>query len=505
MSCYNLLSPLVVDPTERWEGNDGKWSTFAIQAGTPPQRFRVVPAITNQETLLVGPYGCVDIDLNVCGERRGGIFRINESSTWNSTRSFDYKQYFSLGDIVGKGLGVNDRGEYALETVALSWNESTSATLNQTVVATIKTPDYYIGQFGLSPRVSNFTGKLRSQPMFRTPSYLSLLKQNGKIPSLSWGFNPGSYYRTQYYKNSLGSLVLGGYDNSRFVGEPISFKFNRDTGRELVVAIRSMKKIADESGQEPLINSPVLAALDSSRPNLWLPAEDCRLFELAFGLSWNETANMYFINETIHSELLRGNTTVVMTLADDTSSAKTIDLHIPYGSFDLTADLPIVARPRKYFPLKRAANHTQFTIGRAFLQEAYIIADYERQNFSIAQVNWEATSPNLTAIVPLGIAEDNSKVRKIIGVSVGITLGMLSLAAFIGLILRRRNASKKVRISKQSGEVGASMKLEESQLFEVDAGVASATAGELDGQSRVEMSSGSSVIIELPTNPKSRV
>jgi hypothetical protein len=31
-----------------------------------------------------------------------------------------------------------------------------------------------------------------------------------------------------------------------------------------------------------------------------------------------------------------------------------------------------------YFPLKRAANDTQYTLGRTFLQETYMIADYER-------------------------------------------------------------------------------------------------------------------------------
>lgn len=111
-----------------------------------------------------------------------------------------------------------------------------------------------------------------------------------------------------------------------------------------------------------MINESILAALDSSHPNIWLPIEDCRLFELAFSLSWNEAAQMYFINETVHSELLRDNTTVVLTLADSAETTNTIEIHIPYGSFDLTADHPLVPSPRKYFPLKRAANITQVSL-----------------------------------------------------------------------------------------------------------------------------------------------
>jgi len=188
------------------------------------------------------------------------------------------------------------------------------------------------------------------------------LKQNKKIPSLSWGFTPGSYYRKRYYKKALGSLVLGGYDKARLAGESLSFSFYPDTGRELVVAIRDIKKITQNSTGESLINESILAALDSSHPNIWLPIEDCRLFEFAFSLSWNETLQMYFINETVHSKLQRDNTTVVLTLADDQVATKKIDIHIPYGSFDLTADHPLVESPRKYFPLKRAANSTQVSL-----------------------------------------------------------------------------------------------------------------------------------------------
>jgi hypothetical protein len=111
-----------------------------------------------------------------------------------------------------------------------------------------------------------------------------------------------------------------------------------------------------------LINGSILAAIDSSHPNIWLPIEDCQLFKLAFDLSWNETAQMYFTNETTHSQLLRDNTTIVVTLADSRVANKTIDIHIPYGSFDLTADHPLVPSPRKYFPLKRAANYTQVSL-----------------------------------------------------------------------------------------------------------------------------------------------
>ena len=82
--------------------------------------MRVLPAITNQETWLVGPIGCTDIDPKDCGQRRGGLFYLNDSLTWNSTKSFGYQQYFDLGDTVGTSLGFDDVSSFS---VAMSADE----------------------------------------------------------------------------------------------------------------------------------------------------------------------------------------------------------------------------------------------------------------------------------------------------------------------------------------------------------------------------------------------
>jgi hypothetical protein len=341
------------------------------------------------------------------------------------------------------------------------------------------------------------------------------LKQYKKIPSLSWGYAPGSYYRKRYYKNALGSLVLGGYDKSRFVGEPLSFKFYPDTGRELVVAVRNIRKQAETSTGESLLRGSILAALDSSHPNLWLPEEDCRLFESAFGLLWNETAMMYFINDTAHSRLLEDNPTVVLTLADDMLATNTIDIHIPYGSFDLTADYPLVSGPRKYFPLKRAANDSQvgpnlvlissvnaywqYTIGRAFLQEMYIITDYERQNFSIAQAEWgtASTASDIVEIAAVVAPRDNGRTKKIVGITVGVTLVIVAIASASVMFSRRRTSrQQEVILEKSTRE--CPVEIPSGEMFEADEPVTSPK--ELDScERRVELEA-PDYPVELPAH-----
>jgi hypothetical protein len=46
-------------------------------------------------------------------------------------------------------------GEFGFETVALSYNGR--PILNRTIVASTIAKDYYLGEFGISPRSSNFT------------------------------------------------------------------------------------------------------------------------------------------------------------------------------------------------------------------------------------------------------------------------------------------------------------------------------------------------------------
>lgn len=106
----------------------------------------------------------------------------------------------------------------------------------------------------------------------------------------------------------------------------------------------------------------------------------------------------------------------------------------------------------RYFPLSRAQNdnETQFTLGRAFMQEAYLVADYERYNFTIGPRAFNSNSqPNVIAIQPLsannggggGGGGGGLSGGAIAGVVVGV-IGAVAIAALIAFFLIRRKRSK---------------------------------------------------------------
>ena len=153
-----------------------------------------------------------------------------------------------------------------------------------------------------------------------------------------------------------------------------------------------------------LLSSPILSFIDPGVSHIWLPIEACNTIASVFGLLYDPITTLYLVNETQHSALIAQNASVIFTVATDTTSTNAIDLAFPYASFDLelTTDYPGINSTTRYFPIRRSSNQTQYTLGRTFLQEVYLIADYERSNFSVHQCIFaEDANQDLHTILPL--------------------------------------------------------------------------------------------------------
>ncbi|QSZ37620.1 hypothetical protein DSL72_008719 [Monilinia vaccinii-corymbosi] len=153
---------------------------------------------------------------------------------------------------------------------------------------------------------------------------------------------------------------------------------------------------------------------------------------------------------------------VIFSLANTISGGSTVNIQLPFGAFSLQASYPFVDNTTYYFPFKRAANNTQYTLGRTFLQEAYLIVDYDRGNFSINQCTWiDGATSNVVPIKAPSSGSSNSSndtssspdkpSHKPIstGAIAGIAIGALALV-FIPLtifLIQRHNQHKRGRDS----------------------------------------------------------
>ncbi|KAI9702318.1 MAG: hypothetical protein M1836_000797 [Candelina mexicana] len=407
----------------------------AIRVGTPPQWVEVFISTASRETWVVGTGGCDSSTL--CRDKRGGLFRSNTSSTWHNVGDFD------LG--LDPQLGFGKSGHYGFDTVDLG--DATSVP-NQ-IVSVINTTDYWLGFMGLGIKPTNFTTSTE-------PTLLSTLYEGQKtIPSRSYGYTAGAHYQL---KTVPASLTLGGYDAKRFMPHDTSFELSPN--QDPVVSVNQIDVSATRPpsglGPNPLqllgTAEASLFTIDSSTPFLWLPEAVCRRFEAALGLTYDANLQLYTFegNASRRNDLVNSNLTFTFTLADLPSSTQAINITLPYSAFDLQLTYPYPglnatasSPPTKYFPLRKAANETQYTIGRAFLQEAYLIVDFERNNFSVHQTIFTANAVSTTNLVDIlprnqtsGVVSKSTKSNKSLDTStiIGIVMGIISGLILVTLI-----------------------------------------------------------------------
>ena len=382
---------LSIAPSQYWDGIDGPWSSFPIHVGSGSvsgaQQARVMVSTAATSVWTIGSDGCPPDYVDDCADSRGFLFQPNQSLTWTPNSRFQ------VG--LEMNLGLDTSGSVGFDAVTLGWPGSFSATVPHTAVWNLADSNWWLGVFGLNPRPTNFTNMADPQT-----SFVAALYENGTIPSTTWAYTAGAKYRLN---EVFGSLTLGGYDENRFEQNTVTFPMYEDISRDLSVYLQAIQS-NDTQPSNLLPEESIYLFIDSSVPDIWLPESACEAFEAAFGISYDETWNRYLISSSLREKLLQQNATVTFTLGTSPTDGESVDIAFPYAAFDKTIEYPYIMNPNSsaYFPLRRAANSTQYTLGRTFLQEAYLIADYDSHNFRLSQCSWAAdavASPVIRNIV----------------------------------------------------------------------------------------------------------
>lgn len=121
------------------------------------------------------PNGCVSTDTS-CPTARGGTVDFNSSTTWHQNN------YYRLpNDISVTALFGND-------TLSLGVAGRNGPSLPNQVIAGMADPKYYLGMLGVNQKPLRLANSSQ-------PSYISSLKDQKIIPSLSFGFTAGAPYR----------------------------------------------------------------------------------------------------------------------------------------------------------------------------------------------------------------------------------------------------------------------------------------------------------------------
>ncbi|KAF1960901.1 hypothetical protein CC80DRAFT_266982 [Byssothecium circinans] len=446
--------PYVLPASNEWDGNDGKWSTFLINLGDDEhgrgQNFRVLVSTSSPVTIVPGQSDWCNQE---CSKERGTQlfdnkqtlgFEDKSSYAWNEAGLFNIPlpHWWSMNKTDAK---------WGSENVGLGPSSTTSPILAKQNVLLGQDKNLFMGSLGLS-NVAVISGKDSKSGFL-----VNFAKSAEMIPSVSYGYSAGASYRNGE-SGAAGSVVLGGYDRSRAKLEN-SFSTNMPPNNStLVVGVTSITYQPNQDIHaitESLTanSSGFLATIDSTLPYLWLPDKICDAFIERFQLSYNEKTELYTVNETAHEHNQRQNATVLFKLSKDAlDSNNYTTISLPYAAFDLEASYPIYDNATRYFPIKKSRNGI-FVLGRTFLQESYLIVDYERSNFTIAPAIYtnpmpeqklvpiynKTYTPPAATLTPIPKGDKGLPGGAIAGIVVGIliAIGLAAVGAFFWWKKRR--------------------------------------------------------------------
>ena len=214
--------------------------------------------------------------------------------------------------------------------------------------------------------------------------------QDGAIPSLSYGLHVGSVE-----PNVTGSLVLGGYDSSRCLTDPIVSSFDTVQLRSIALNVSSggHAYLDTDSAYVPDLLRANGTAVNNlpvhprpGVPHLYLPKDTCDAIASHLPVTYSLEFNLYFWDtETqAYNDIVSSPHHLAFTFASDNGDESTIN--VPFALLNLTLTSPIVSTPTQYFPCKPwTPDSTGYTLGNAFLQSAFLAQNWQQNKLFLAQ------------------------------------------------------------------------------------------------------------------------
>lgn len=413
-SCTN--SPFLLNISTKSYGPDGPWQAISIQLGTPPQALDVYPGGV-WESVILAKQVCSMFSSTLCGT--GGLFDPSISYSYDNT-SIEFDRNSQAVPDSGAGMTYTGVKNDVMDTLIFP---STGTAVDAATVSNLSIGLYsslymtypdgsqyppQLGFLALGPRVNQSFNSINASLI------PGAVMEQGRINSNSYGMHVGS----AALKLPL-SLWLGGYDALRLSGPVSTQQVNEQY--QLEIDLYDIG-IGVESGGSPFpytsrqgilsdgitsITGTIPVLINPTSPYLSLPNSTCASITRDLPVTYQAGDGLYFWNTTDprYARITTSFSYLSFTFRLTRSTASTdgnVTINVPFQLLDLTLDAPLISTPSSYFPCQPPLSGQQYSLGRAFLQAAFIGVNWGNQNngeWYLAQ----APGPNIPT-VPSGVS-----------------------------------------------------------------------------------------------------
>ena len=424
VNCQDVPLPVRVSPSSKTYGPDGPWQAITVNFGTPPQKIDLYPGGIFTSTVFTNSI-CDGITAQPCAS--GGMYDPSASSTLDDQSiKYQYDADWTRGAMSQPG-----KGQTVMEHLVFNDRSELVANLSVNLISNLETiyPDgsrypVQVGQLSLGKTINTYnfslvlftsdTGAFQDNQSFDSVPYSvnaslipNYLQDKQFIPSSSYGLHIGSAAL-----NLPLSLWLGGYDSSRAIGTVSSQPLNAggifisdlldigidvDHGASPFSYTKRQGILAERNSS---ITTSIPVAMNPGAPYMYLPNSTCEAMVKDLPVTYNASLGLYFWNTQDPAYVKIITSPTYMSF-----STSNLTIKVPFQLLNLTLDAPLVSKPTPYFPCQPPNNATDYSLGRAFLQAAFIGVNWARGNG-----NWflaQAPGPN-TAFTPVQKAITNT-------------------------------------------------------------------------------------------------
>ncbi|OHF00800.1 hypothetical protein CORC01_03874 [Colletotrichum orchidophilum] len=317
------------------------------------------------------------------------------------------------------------------------------------------------------------------------PGILEQLKGSGDIDRTAFSVHMGSAVL-----DIPGSLVLGGYEQNRALGQVGTFALQDSVPMMFLRDIIFDFQVRNTSSYPSQTNvsfwkdptalgkqftqhlggaaGSVVVVPDPASPYMYLPPGICEAIAENLHMTYHNETGFYLWATDLSAQLFVNQTAYLAFVFSD-QSATNLTIKVPFQLLNLTLEPPLVAQNTSYFPCKSINPAYGFwQLGRAFLQAAFLAVDYELNVTYMAQAPGPrieqsivkkfdgsviSTNPATSFVTTWGDAWENQPVLQGVdmdgkGLSTGGKVGIAVAAVVVVVLaalwfLRRRRKQKR--------------------------------------------------------------